>query len=79
MISTIDAKGDGLSWTGLSTGDTPIGSARGYFYKTTNVTMDSARGMDGSWGSTPVEIRRSYTDIPTMPPYVSVYMFRRVA
>lgn len=42
-------------------------------------TVDTARGMDGSFGPTQVEIYSAINNLPTLDPYVSVYIWRRTA
>ena len=40
---------------------------------------ETAKGMDGSFGSNSVDWYTSIVDMPTMDPYVSVYVWRRTA
>ena len=42
-------------------------------------TVESARGMDGSFGPMQVEFYAAIGDLPTLDPYVSVYIWRRTA
>lgn len=42
-------------------------------------TVGSARGMDGSFGSMQVEFYTAIGNLPTLDPYVSVYIWRRTA
>lgn len=42
-------------------------------------TVESARGMDGSFGSMQVEYYAAIGKLPTLDPYVSVYIWRRTA
>lgn len=42
-------------------------------------TVETARGMDGSFGRTEVEFYSAISDLPTLDPYVSVYIWRRTA
>lgn len=42
-------------------------------------TVNSARGMDGSYGSMQVEYYSAISNLPTLDPYVSVYIWRRTA
>ena len=42
-------------------------------------TVETARGMDGSFGPTQVEFYSSISKLPTLDPYVSVYIWRRTA
>lgn len=41
--------------------------------------VESARGMDGSFGSMQVEYYAAIGNLPTLDPYVSVYIWRRTA
>lgn len=41
--------------------------------------VDSARGMDGSFGPMQVEYDAAICNLPTLDPYVSVYIWRRTA
>lgn len=40
---------------------------------------NTAKGVDGSFGSNPVDWYTSMVDMPTMDPYVAVYIWRRTA
>lgn len=42
-------------------------------------TVQTARGMDGSFGPTQVEFYAAIGNLPTLDPYVSVYIWRRTA
>lgn len=42
-------------------------------------TVDSARGMDGSFAPMQVEYYAAIGKLPTLDPYVSVYIWRRTA
>jgi hypothetical protein len=42
-------------------------------------TVESARGMDGSFASMQVEFYAAIGKLPTLDPYVSVYVWRRTA
>jgi len=42
-------------------------------------TVESARGMDGSFASMQVEFYAAIGKLPTLDPYVSVYIWRRTA
>lgn len=42
-------------------------------------TVESARGMDGSFAPTQVEFYAAIGKLPTLDPYVSVYIWRRTA
>lgn len=42
-------------------------------------TVESARGMDGSFGSMQVEYYAAIGKLPTLDPYVAVYIWRRTA
>ena len=42
-------------------------------------TVQTARGMDGSFGSMPVDFYAAIGNLPTLDPYVSVYIWRRTA
>lgn len=42
-------------------------------------TVDTARGMDGSFGSMRIEFDTAIGNLPTLDPYVSVYIWRRTA
>lgn len=42
-------------------------------------TVQTARGMDGSYGSMQVDFYASIGKLPTLDPYVSVYIWRRTA
>lgn len=42
-------------------------------------TVESARGMDGSFGPMQVEYYAAIGKLPTLDPYVSVYIWRRTA
>ena len=42
-------------------------------------TVDTARGMDGSFGPTQVEFYTAIVNLPTLDPYVAVCYWRRVA
>lgn len=42
-------------------------------------TVESARGMDGSYGPMQVEYYAAINKLPTLDPYVSVYIWRRTA
>ena len=42
-------------------------------------TVESARGMDGSFGPMQVEYYAAIGNLPTLDPYVSVYIWRRTA
>ena len=42
-------------------------------------TVESARGMDGSFGPMQVEFYAAIGKLPTLDPYVSVYIWRRTA
>ena len=42
-------------------------------------TVESARGMDGSYGSMQVEYYAAIGKLPTLDPYVAVYIWRRTA
>lgn len=42
-------------------------------------TVETARGMDGSFGPTQVEFYAAIGKLPTLDPYVSVYIWRRTA
>lgn len=42
-------------------------------------TVESARGMDGSFGPMQVEYYEAIGKLPTLDPYVSVYIWRRTA
>lgn len=42
-------------------------------------TVDTARGMDGSFGPTLVEFYSAISNIPTSDPYVAVCYWRRIA
>lgn len=42
-------------------------------------TVDTARGMDGSFGPTQVNFHAAIGQLPTLDPYVSVYIWRRFA
>lgn len=42
-------------------------------------TVESARGMDGSYGPMQVEYYAAIGNLPTLDPYVSVYIWRRTA
>lgn len=42
-------------------------------------TVDSARGMDGSFAPMQVEFYSAIGNLPTMDPYVSVFIWRRTA
>lgn len=41
--------------------------------------VESARGMDGSFGPMQVEYYAAIGNLPTLDPYVSVYIWRRTA
>lgn len=41
--------------------------------------VESARGMDGSYGPMQVEYYAAIGNLPTLDPYVSVYIWRRTA
>lgn len=41
--------------------------------------VESARGMDGSFGSMQVDYYAAIGNLPTLDPYVSVYIWRRTA
>lgn len=40
---------------------------------------NTAKGVDGSFGNNPVDWYTSIVDMPTMDPYVAVYIWRRTA
>jgi hypothetical protein len=42
-------------------------------------TINTARGMDGSYGPTQVDFHSAIGYLPTLDPYVSVYIWRRTA
>lgn len=42
-------------------------------------SVESARGMDGSFGPMQVEYYAAIGNLPTLDPYVSVYIWRRTA
>ena len=42
-------------------------------------TVETARGMDGSYGPMQVEFDAAIGNLPTLDPYVSVYIWRRTA
>ena len=42
-------------------------------------TVESARGMDGSFGSMQIEYYAAIGKLPTLDPYVAVYIWRRTA
>lgn len=42
-------------------------------------SVESARGMDGSYGPMQVEYYAAIGKLPTLDPYVSVYIWRRTA
>ena len=42
-------------------------------------TVQTARGMDGSFGPTQVDFHTAIGNLPTLDPYVSVYIWRRTA
>ena len=42
-------------------------------------TVNSSRGMDGSYGPTKVDFNAAIGNLPTLDPYVSVYIWRRTA
>lgn len=42
-------------------------------------TVNTAKGMDGSFDARPVEIYTAISNLPTLDPYVSVYIWRRTA
>ena len=42
-------------------------------------TIETARGMDGSFGSTLVEFYTAIGRLPTLDPYVAVCYWRRIA
>ena len=42
-------------------------------------TVDTARGMDGSYGPTQVEFYSAFGHLPTSDPYVAVCYWRRIA
>lgn len=42
-------------------------------------TVQTARGMDGSFGPTQVDFHAAIGKLPTLDPYVSVYIWRRTA
>lgn len=42
-------------------------------------TVESARGMDGSFGPTQVDFYSAIGKLPTLDPYVAVYIWRRTA
>ena len=42
-------------------------------------TVETAKGMDGSFGPMQVEIYSAISNLPTLDPYVSVYIWRRTA
>lgn len=44
-----------------------------------NQTINTARGMDGSFGPTQVNFYAAIGKLPTLDPYVSVYIWRRTA
>lgn len=41
--------------------------------------VDTARGMDGSFGPMSIEFDSAIANLPTLDPYVSVYIWRRTA
>jgi hypothetical protein len=43
------------------------------------LAVESARGMDGSFGPMQVEYYAAIGNLPTLDPYVSVYIWRRTA
>lgn len=42
-------------------------------------TVQTARGMDGSFGTMQVDFHAAIGNLPTLDPYVSVYIWRRTA
>ena len=42
-------------------------------------TVSTARGMDGSFGPMQVDFNAAIGNLPTLDPYVSVYIWRRTA
>lgn len=42
-------------------------------------TVQSARGMDGSFGPMQIDFYSAINNLPTLDPYVSVYIWRRTA
>lgn len=51
----------------------------GFTNYNTKYTVQTARGMDGSFGPTQVDFHTAIGNLPTLDPYVSVYIWRRTA
>lgn len=71
----------GISTTNNLTGISVDGGKTysGFTNFDSNQTVNTARGMDGSFGPTQVNFYAAISKLPTLDPYVSVYIWRRTA
>ena len=65
------------NWSGISVDGGK--TYNGFTNFNSSQTVNSARGMDGSFGSLRVEFYSAINNLPTLDPYVSVYIWRRTA